>query len=144
MTPALRGFAAVMMGLIVAFGVTFGIELINSQIHPFPPGTDYRDPVARKAALANLPATALAGVLVGWFLAAVSGAWVATRIAKGDRRPAWVLGVLLVAAAVGNMLAIPHPVWYWVAALVLYPVGIGLGVRLGARAITPAGQPPAQ
>lgn len=141
MTPWLRGPAAVMMGLIVAFGVTFGIEWINNRMYPLqlPPGTSYRDPAAMKAAIARLPATALVVVLAGWFLAALAGSWVATRIARGDHRPAWFLGVLLVAAAVGNMLAIPHPVWFWVAALALYPVGIGLGARIGSAAVTPAG-----
>ncbi len=139
MNSWLRGFAAVMMGLIVAFAVTFGIEWINNRIYPLPSGTDYRDPAAMKAAITHLPAMALVGVLAGWFLAALSGAWVATRIARGDHRPAWFLGVLLVAAAIGNMLAIPHPVWFWVAALALYPMGIGLGARIGGSAVTPAG-----
>jgi hypothetical protein len=139
MTSWLRGFAAVMMGLVVAFAVSFGLELINSRIYPLPPGTDPHDPVAVKAAIARLPTTALAVVLLGWFLAALSGSWVATRIARGDHRPAWFLGVLLVAAAIGNLLEIPHPVWFWVAALLLYPVGILLGARLGDSAVTPAG-----
>ncbi len=134
-----RGFAAVMMGLIVGFVVSLGIELVNSQLYPLPPGINRRDPVAVKAALAQLPAMALIGKLVGWVLAALTGAWVATRIARGDHRPAWFLGVLLVAAAVGNMLAIPHPVWFWVAGLALYPAGILLGARLGDSAVMPAG-----
>lgn len=134
-----RGFAAVMMGLIVGFVVSLGIELVNSQLYPLPPGINRHDPVAVKAALTQLPAMALIGKLVGWVLAALTGAWVATRIARGDHRPAWFLGVLLVAAAVGNMLAIPHPVWFWVAGLALYPAGILLGARLGDSAVMPAG-----
>ena len=59
MNPWLRGFAAVMMGLIVAFAVTFGIEFFNNQMYPLPVGTDPRDPVAMKAAIAQLPAMAL-------------------------------------------------------------------------------------
>ena len=133
MPTKLRGFAAVMMGLVVAFVVSFGIELINSRIHPLPAGTDPHDPAALKAAIAALPATALAGVLLGWFLAALAGSWVATRIARGDHRPAWFLGVLLLAAAIGNMLDIPHPAWFWAAALLLYPAGTMLGARLGSR-----------
>jgi len=133
MPTKFRGFAAVMMGLVVAFVVSFGLELINSRIHPLPAGTDPHDPVALKAAIAGLPATALAGVLLGWFLAALAGSWVATRIARRDHRPAWFLGVLLLAAAIGNMLDIPHPVWFWAAALLLYPAGTMLGARLGSR-----------
>lgn len=133
MPPFVRLVAAVLMGLIVAFVITFGIEYLNSQIYPLPPGTDSRNADSMRAAMATLPPTALVGVLVGWFAAAVAGAWVALRIAKGDRRPAWVLGLLLLTAAIANMMLFPHPVWFWVAGIALYPVAIGLGVRLGSR-----------
>ncbi|HEV8197381.1 MAG TPA: hypothetical protein VGP87_12115 [Gemmatimonadales bacterium] len=139
MTGWLRGLAAVVMGLVVGFVVTFGIEWINNLMFPLAPGTDPRNADAMRAAIAALPAPALLVVLLGWFLAALSGAWVATRIARGDHRPAWVLGVLLVTAAIGNLLAIPHPVWFWIAGLALYPVGVGLGARLGSGPVTPAG-----
>ena len=127
----MRGLAAVVMGLIVAFVVTFGIEWINSLLSPLPAGLDRHDEAALKAAIAQLPVQALLGVLVGWFLAAVAGTFMATRIARGDHRPAWFLGVLLVAGAIATMRAIPHPVWFWVAALAVYPVGIWLGARSG-------------
>ena len=135
----LRGLAAVVMGLVVAFVVTFGVEWVNTLLYPLAPGTDPRNQAAMRAAMARLPPAALVLVLAGWFLAAVSSAWMATRIARGDHRPAWFLGVLLVAAAVGNLLTLPHPAWFWVAGLALYPVGIGLGARLGAGVLTPGG-----
>jgi hypothetical protein len=137
MNSWLRGVAAVMMGLIVAFVVTFGIELINSRIYPLalPPGADYHDRSAMNAAKAQLPAMALVTVVLEWFLAALSGAWVATRIARGDHRPAWFLGVVLVAGAVRNLLEFPHPVWFWIAGLTLYGLGIGLGARMGGGAV---------
>ena len=131
MNTWMRGLAAVVMGLIVAFVVTFGIEWINSLLSPLPAGLDRHDEAALKAAIAQLPVQALLGVLVGWFLAAVAGTFMATRIARGDHRPAWFLGVLLVAGAIATMRAIPHPVWFWVAALVAYPIAIWLGARSG-------------
>ena len=133
MHPLARLFAAVLLGLIVAFAVTFAIELVNSQIYPLPPGTNYRDAAAMRAAMAALPPQALIGVLVGWFLAAVAGASLAVRIARGDRRPAWLLGLLLVVAAIANMRLFPHPIWFWVIGLALYPVAIMLGIGLGSR-----------
>jgi hypothetical protein len=137
----LRGFAAVMMGLIVAFVVTFGIELINSRIYPLAldPGADYYDRSVMNAAKAQLPAIALGIVVLEWFLAGLTGAWVATRIARGDHRPAWFLGVVLVAGAVRNLLEFPHPVWFWIAGLALYALGIGLGARHGGGAVRTAG-----
>jgi hypothetical protein len=139
MHPLIRLLAAVLMGLIVAFAITFGIEFVNSQIFPLPEGTDYRDAVAMRAALATLPPEALIGVLIGWFIAAIAGAWVAVRIARGDRRPAWVLGLLLLVAAIANMTLFPHPVWFWVIGIALYPVAIMMGIRLGTGAVKPGG-----
>jgi hypothetical protein len=139
MHPLARLFAAVLLGLIVAFAVTFGIEFVNSQLYPLPPGTNYRDAASMRAAMAALPQEALIGVLVGWFLAAVASAWVAVRIARGDRRPAWLLGLLLLVAAIANMRLFPHPVWFWVIGIALYPVAIMLGAGLGSRAVKPAG-----
>lgn len=133
MHPFVRLMAAVLMGLIVAFAITFAIELLNSRIYPLPPGTDYRDAASMRAALATLPPQALIGVLVGWFVAAVASAWVAMRIARGDRRPVWLLGLLLLVAAIANMTLFPHPIWFWVIGVALYPVAIMLGIRLGTR-----------
>lgn len=129
----LRGFAAVMMGLIVAFVVTFAIELINNRIYPLtlPPGADYHDRSAMNLAKSRLPAMALVMVCAEWLLAALAGSWLATRVARGDHRPAWFLGVLLVAGAVNNLREFPHPAWFWMAGLFLYVMGIGLGARIG-------------
>jgi hypothetical protein len=135
MHPLARWVGAIVLGLIVAFAVTFGIELVNSQIFPLPPGTDYRDASAMRAAMAALPERALILVLVGWFAAAVAGSWVAVRVAQGDRKPAWVLGALLMIAAVANMRLFPHPIWFWVIGIVLYPVAIMVGVGLGTKKV---------
>lgn len=136
MHPLLRWFAAVMMGLIVAFAITFGVEWVNSQIYPLPPGTDFRNPEALRAAMAALPQAALAVVLLGWFLSALAGVWMATRIARGKSGPALILGALLLAAAVANMRRFPHPVWFWVAALLLYPGATWLGAKWGGAPVT--------
>ena len=131
MHPFVRLLASVLMGLIVAFAISFGIEFLNSQMYPLPPGTDYRDAASMRAAMATLPHAALVGVLVGRFLAAAAGAWVAVRIARGARWTAWLLGLLLLVAAIANMTLFPHPIWFWVIGIALYPVAIMLGVRLG-------------
>ena len=119
------------MGLVVAFAITFAVEWVNARIHPLPPGTDYRDPVAMRAAMALLPRLALVMVLLGWFLSALAGSWVAARIA-GQARVAFVLGILLLAAALGNTMMFPHPVWFWIATVLLYPLATYFGARLGA------------
>ena len=135
MSPAVRGVVAVILGCLLAFAITFVIEAINSQIYPLPPGTDLADPASVKAAMAMMPAAALGVVLAGWFVSALAGAWLAAHLAKPAGWPPLTTGVLLFAAAVANMLMIPHPVWFWVIAVAIYPVATWLGARLGGTPV---------
>lgn len=135
MSPAVRGVVAVILGCLLAFAITFVIEGINSQVHPLPPGTDLADPASVKAAMAAMPAAALGVVLAGWFVSVLAGAWLAAHLAKPAGWPPLTVGVLLFAAAVANMLMIPHPVWFWVIAVAIYPVATWLGARLGGTPV---------
>ena len=74
-------------------------------------------------------------VLVAWTVgSAVAGA-VATRwSAAGSGALALGMGLILLAGAVANMFAIPHPVWLMVAAVVLMP---GAAWTAGTRMIAP-------
>jgi hypothetical protein len=49
------------------------------------------------------------------------------------------IGVLLLAAAVANMLVFPHPAWFRVIGVAVYPVGTWLGARMGGTPIKSAG-----
>jgi hypothetical protein len=44
---------------------------------------------------------------------------------------ALIVGGLVMLAAVGNMLSIPHPVWFWVIALILFLPASYVGGLLG-------------
>jgi hypothetical protein len=72
-----------------------------------------------------------ASVLVAW----VVGAWVAGTVAAVWSKTASlvtgaVVGGVLLAGAVTNLVAFPHPVWMMVAAVVLIPAGSVLGFKL--------------
>ena len=71
----------------------------------------------------------LAGM--GWGLTTLLSAWLATRLGSG-RHPAHgiLVGSILLIAAIGNMLMLPYPMWFWILNLVL-PAGFCLGARLG-------------
>ena len=80
--------------------------------------------------MARLPLGALIAVLVAWALGSVTGGWVAAKLAAEARvAHAMVVGVVLVVCGVATMLMIPHPVWFWVAGIVV-PLACAL---LGAR-----------
>jgi hypothetical protein len=70
-------------------------------------------------------------VLVAW----VVGAWVAGTVAAVWSKAASlvtgaVAGGVLLAGAVANLVAFPHPVWMMVAAVVLIPAASVLGFKL--------------
>lgn len=137
MSPPVRGVVAVILGCLLAFAITFVIEAINAQIYPLPPGTDVANPESIKAALASMPPASLGVVLAGWFVSTLTGAWLAAHFARPAGWPPLTVGVLLFAAAVGNMLMIPHPTWFWIIAVAIYPVATWVGARLGGTPVKP-------
>ena len=130
MSPLIRRILAVVAGLIVAAVVVAGVEAASSVLYPLPEGIDHTDREAMTAAIAQLPTTAFLAVLVAWGLGALAGAWTAVRI-SGVAVTGYIIGALLLAAGVANLLAIPHPVWMWPGALVAVGAGTLAGVRSG-------------
>lgn len=88
-------------------------------------------------AISQLPAGAFVAVLVAWGLGALAGSFAAVyvsgRDALGD-----LIGVLLGAAAIANLLMIAHPSWMWVGAAILIPLGTATGVRNSSARGRPA------
>ena len=124
-----------MCGLVV-----FAVEALSSSVFPLPPGVDLTDPQAIRAAVAQLPLGAYLFVLLAWFLGPLAGAWVAARFApEAPFVHGMIVAGLVLAAAMVNMVALPHPAWMWVAA----PVAILAGGWLGARLARPAAPMPA-
>lgn len=133
MPSILRSILAVLCGALVGGAVILGMELVGTRIFPPPAGLAAGDPESMRAAMAALPVGAFVMVLLGWALGTFAGAWVAARVAK--RSPVGhglAVGVLFLAAGVANMLSLPHPVWFWIAGVLLFlPAGYS-GGRLAA------------
>jgi hypothetical protein len=134
MNPTVRVVLAVLAGLAVGWVVITCIELLNAFVFfPLPPGTDFTNPEALKAAMKDMPAGAFAVVLVAWMLGTLVGVWVAAKIAR-SARPAWVVGAIFLVLTVVNLMSIPHPIWMWVGALLLLLPAAMLGARWGSPA----------
>ena len=134
MNPTVRVVLAVLAGLAVGWIVITCIELLNAFVlFPLPPGTDFTNPEALKAAMKDMPVGAFAVVLVAWLLGTLVGAWVAAKIARSVR-PAWVVGAIFLVLTVVNLMSIPHPIWMWVGALLLLLPAAMLGARWGSPA----------
>lgn len=140
MSPTMRGVVAVILGLLLAFAITFAVEAVNARIYPPPPGVDLANPESVKAMMAVMPRAALIVVLVGWLVSVLAGTALAAWIARPAGWPPLTVGILLLAAAVMNMYVIPHPAWFWVVGVAIYPVATWLGARLGGTPVKPRGQ----
>src|SRR5688572_33435228 len=135
MSATVRGVLAVILGLLPASAITFAVQAVNARIYPPPPGVDLANPEAVKAMMAVMPRAALIVVLVGWLVSALAGTALAARFAWPAGWPPLTVGILLLAAAVMNMYVIPHPVWFWVVGVAIYPVATWFGARLGGTPV---------
>ncbi|HXE57829.1 MAG TPA: hypothetical protein VNK43_07505 [Gemmatimonadales bacterium] len=133
MPNAVRRMLAVVAGLVVAVAVVLLGDFVASRLWTPPSGTDLAGADGLRAAMASIPRRALVAVLLGWVAAAAAGAFVATRVSPARGRVhGHIVTVLLLAATIANLLAIPHPAWVWVGAVVLIPVAGWLAARAAA------------
>jgi hypothetical protein len=132
-----RTIAAAVVGVVAAWVTIMLAEFASAPLHPAPAGFDLRDPAAVAAFVATLPVAALLLVLAGWVVGALVGGHVAARIGR-TARPAWVVGLVIVAGVIANAVMIPHPLWLTIAGVLLPLPAALLGARFARRRITPA------
>jgi len=121
-----RTLVGVLAGVAVLGVVVTLFQLVSSGMHPLPPGLDPMDPadaVAFAEHMAGMPALAWVIALFSEVLGAAAGALVAGVIARDALRGASgaVVGVATL-GSVMNWTSFPHPTWFIVGQLVLYPV----------------------
>ena len=112
-----------------------------SQRAYYPPPADFnpKDPVAVSAYFKSLPPSALAWVLLGYFVGVAAGAHVAGRFSSdgGPRQAVMVTGLFVVASLM-NLIAAPHPAWFWATNFAVV-IGAGwLGIKLLPKRTLPA------
>jgi hypothetical protein len=130
----LAGVAGVVTGGAV-------VALVEAVGHwTYAPATPF-DPASREAMEAfirTLPIGAFLFVLAAYLLGTAAGAVAATLVARRHApRFAWIVGSLILAGAVVNFFAIPHPAWFVVATVVAVPLTALLAGR-AAQALEPA------
>ena len=117
----MKRIISVFAGLATAFITFMLFELISSKIYPLPQGIHPGDHDAMKDYIAGLSNGAfiliLAGYITGSFLAGV----VVKAVSKStDKKPAYIVGVLLTVGGLINFMTIPHPVWMAVIGTLCY------------------------
>ena len=135
MPKALRSVIAGVIGVVVAL-VTVAIgEAIGHAVYPLPAGMDFSNPVAVRELVARMPLGAFLFVLGSWMVATIAGGAVAGAIARQRAMTLAVLvGGVILAATVANLLIIPHPTWFALVAV----AGIPLAAWLTGRTLRTA------
>ena len=129
-----RSILAVVAGVVVASLVIWLLELAAMMVYPPPPGLDFSDASAVRAAMEKIPLGALICVLAAQTVGTFSGACVAASISCSSQGVhALAVGAFVMLAGIGNMLMIPHPVWFWVISLLLYLPSAYFGGLLASR-----------
>jgi hypothetical protein len=131
---AVRSILAVLAGAVVAFAVIAGLQALGTRVYPPPPDIDFNDRQQVAALIAQAPLGALLLVLAAYAAGTLAGAWVAVRLS--GRAPfvhATVIGALFLLASVANLILIPHPPWFAVAALILFLPAAWLAAMMGGK-----------
>ncbi len=129
----LRIIIGIVVGLLVGGLVIAGFEFVNTRIFPFPEGLDFSDKDGLKKFVDSLPIAAFLILLLGHAVGSLVSGFVARKISRHASIVApLVMGLLFTAAYVGNLISIPHPVWYAIVGFIMYLPFTFLGHKLAA------------
>lgn len=130
-----KNVAAAIAGIITAFVMIMLIEKLGHIIYPPPSDLDFSDPESMRPYIATLPFLALLFPMIAWVVATFAGTVLACKI--GTANPlafAAVVGGLVLAATIANLIMIPHPVWFSAVSLVAIAASAWIAVRVASGA----------
>lgn len=124
----MRKILSVVTGVVAGIAIVFVGDATIHAINPPPVGLNYLDKNVMVAYVAGIPTYVLVIMLLFWMLSSFTGGLLAGWINRPEwKSSAMITGGILLAAAVLNMVLVSHPLWIWIAALVLYLPSAMLG-----------------
>jgi hypothetical protein len=133
----LRRIGGVVAGLAIGVILIMIVEDIGVRVYPPPAGIDIHDTKAMQKMMASMPIGAFLFVLAGFLIATTAASFVASRIARRSAAGI-VVGALFLVAGIANLLMVPHPIWFWIACIVVFIAATIAGTRLGALRVVAA------
>ena len=136
-----RNVAAALAGIVTAFVMIMLIEKLGHIIYPPPADLDVSDPDVMRPYIATLPFLALLFPMIAWVVATFAGTVLACKI--GTANPlafAAVVGGLVLAGTIANLIMIKHPLWFSLVSLVAVAASAWIAARVssGPGSPTPA------
>lgn len=130
----LRKILAVLGGLVSGSLVISLVEMIARQLHPVPAGMKMDDLAAMAEHAGKAPLSAQIVVLIGYALGAITAGYIATLIAKDEKKIyALLCAALFFISTIINLSMIATPVWFWVIALLLWTPLALFGYKLALK-----------
>ena len=123
-----KNIGAGLAGVVIAMLSVWLVQKIGHAVYPPQADIDLNDIEAMKAYVATLPIGALLFVVASYFIGTTVGTCIACTI--GTMLPriyALLIGCLMLVATTMNVMMIPHPTWFILAAVVAIVVGAWLG-----------------
>lgn len=113
----LRRILAIILGGAAAFGIVALVETMGHSVYPLPDGFDFTNPAQVAEYIKQAPMGALLFVIGAWVLAVVIGGIIAAFVAR-KLMFVFIIGGLVLVAALVNLFMIPHPTWFTVTGVI--------------------------
>ena len=122
---------SLIVGLIAGIMVIMMVQGLSHLLFPLAEGVRQNSIEAMKNSIKNLPVEALLFVILSYSLGSFTGGLVNALIFPDGKYlfPA-IIGFVLMIFGIINMIIIPHPLWFWIASLIIYIPSALLGAKL--------------
>jgi hypothetical protein len=130
----LRDTGAGIAGLAVAIVIIMAIQAVGHAIWPPPESLDWNDTEVVRTYVSQLPFPALLFPILSYFLGALAGPIIASIISTA--RPiifAGIIGLVLLAFTIANLIQIPHPHWFSALAIAAVLLGSWLAMNIASH-----------
>jgi hypothetical protein len=107
-----------LIGLLAGGLTVAAIEWVSSLLYPMPKNIDWNNRDGMAKWISTLPISAFLFVLAAWACGCFVGTYVSRRLSpERNVLPGLITWALLTFAAIGTLVTIPHPLWFWFAGI---------------------------
>jgi len=125
---------ATLVGFFIAAFVVYLFEtLLGQTFFPLPEGSDPTNLEWLKENMHVIPTGAKVFVVIAHFFGIICGMFVAGWISKTSMVPAYIVGILMLAATTFNLVVLPKETWFLLSDAILAIAGFFIGKKLAAR-----------
>ena len=130
----MKNVLATIAGFIAASIIVYIFEtLIGHNLFPLPEGSEPMNMEWIKNNMDKIPTGSKTFVVIGHFTGIICGMLIAGFISKTSMIPAYIVGILMVAATVFNIVVLPKELWFSLSDGILAIAAFFFGKSLAQR-----------